>query len=128
MLQDKASMSSQTREVRIGNISIQVEVADTEAARIRGLSGKESLKEGSGMLFVFEEAGEWGIWMKDMQFPIDIIWADESGTIITIAKNIAPDTYPKSFYPTTPTVKYVLEVPAGFVQKEGIAEGDRIVI
>ncbi|MDZ4225999.1 MAG: DUF192 domain-containing protein, partial [Patescibacteria group bacterium] len=84
---------------------------------------RTSLAEGEGMLFVFEEQGAHGIWMKDMQFAIDIVWASRNGTIITIAERVAPDTYPQSFYASSAEARYVLEVPAGFVARAGIKEG-----
>ena len=104
-----------------------VEVADTEALREQGLSGRPNLPEGQGMLFVFDTDGVWGIWMKGMQFPIDIVWADASGTVVTVAVNIAPDTYPDSFYPTIPA-RYVLELQAGFTATHDIVVGSKIVL
>lgn len=80
------------------------------------------------MLFVFDKEDTWGIWMKDMQFAIDIIWADRTGTIITIARNVTPDTYPQAFYASEPRAIYVLEVPAGFTERQGIAEGAKFVL
>ncbi|MBC7836544.1 DUF192 domain-containing protein [Acetobacteraceae bacterium] len=114
--------------VTVGSTTIEAEVASTPASRGKGLSDRASLLPGNGMLFVFEEEGSWGIWMKDMQFPIDIIWAGSNGSIITIEKNITPSTYPTAFYPETPRAKYVLEVPAGFADEHTLAEGDIIVV
>lgn len=99
-------------EVSVNGQTIRVEIADTDEERIMGLSGREALAEGTGMLFVFEEGALQGIWMKDMKFPIDIIWLDESLNIIDIEKNVTPDTYPHVFYPPRP-VKYVLETNPG---------------
>ena len=107
----------------IGDATITVEKADTEAARERGLSGRASLAPDTGMLFVFEYSQIRGFWMKDMRFPIDIVWADETGKVVTIAENLSPDSYPQTFYPTSSAL-YVLEVPAGFVKAHGIAVGD----
>lgn len=117
--------TSSISTVTIGTTTVAVEMALDDTSRQRGLSGRASLAEGHGMLFVFEEEGDWGIWMKDMNFPIDIIWATKDGTIVTIEKNVEPNTYPKSFYPAQPAL-YVLEVPAGFADKYGIAEGQQI--
>lgn len=115
-------------EVTIGDTTIRVEVADTSAKRVQGLSGRTGLAEGEGMLFVFEEEGSWSMWMKDMRFAIDIIWVTKDGTIITIAKNVSPETYPQTFFASEPTARYVLEVPAGFVDRHSIAEGQKIVV
>ena len=116
-----------TTTVTIGPVVVLVEVASTDIARQRGLSGRTSLKEGSGMLFAFDADWEWGIWMKDMHFPIDIIWTDQDGTVVTVAKDISPDTYPQAFYPSVPA-RFVLEVPAGFVASHDIAKGSRLSI
>ena len=101
------------------------EVVQTEEARSRGLSGRASLAEGHGMLFVFEQDGQWGIWMKDMHFSIDILWLDAAGTVVTVASSISPETYPESFHPEAPA-RYVLELPAGYAAKAGIAKGARL--
>jgi len=64
------------------------------------------------MLFVFENPGIHGIWMKDMKFPIDIIWLDKDMSVISKELNVSPDTYPQVFYPSREAY-YVLEVKAG---------------
>ena len=115
------------RTISIGDTVISVEVADTEDSREQGLSGRSDLRSGKGMLFVFDTDGTWGIWMKDMQFPIDIVWVDVFGTVVTVAENVAPDTYPKVFNPSAPA-RYVLELPAGFTAEQGIKEGSIIKI
>src|SRR3989338_10801011 len=114
------------RTISIGGTVIYVDVADTEVLREQGLSGRSDLPSGKGMLFVFESDGLWGIWMKDMQFPIDIVWAGADGKVITVADNVAPETYPKVFSPSAPA-RYVLELPAGFAAAHGIVEGSQIV-
>jgi uncharacterized membrane protein (UPF0127 family) len=113
--------------IHVGKTSVIVDVVRTEEARERGLSGRDSLEGGHGMLFVFESEGLPGIWMKDMKFPIDIIWADKSGVIVTIARKVAPESYPTVFTPKSPAL-YVLEVPSGFADQYDIAEGDKIVL
>ncbi len=114
--------------VTIGTTEVRVNVADTLEERVQGLSGRKSLKEGEGLLFIFEQEGAQGIWMKDMLFPIDIVWASSDGTIITIAPNVTPDTYPEAFYAKEPVARYVLELPAGFAERHGIAEGAKLVV
>jgi uncharacterized protein len=113
--------------VYIGDTILPVEVAATEEARNRGLSGRGSLTEGSGMLFVFEVDNYWGIWMKDMRFSIDIVWLAKDGTIVTVAPEVSPATFPRSFLPQAPA-RYVLELPAGAAAHYGIAEGGHIVV
>jgi len=109
--------------------TVQVEVETTEASREQGLSGRTSLADGHGMLFVFDSPGNYGFWMKDMNFAIDMLFIDASGKIVTIAANASPKGYhqnpPQVFYPATP-VQYVLEVPAGFAAQNGITEGEQV--
>lgn len=116
------------KSVLIGTTTVTVEVVDTLELQTRGLSGRTTLPEGEGMLFIFDELDAPGIWMKDMLISIDIIWAEDDGTIVTIKERVSPDTYPQSFHPDSSRVRYVLEVPAGFVGRHGIAEGMKIVV
>jgi len=106
--------------------TIQVEVEATEAAREQGLSGRTSLPDGRGMLFVFQTLGVYGFWMKDMNFALDMLFADASGKIVTIVRDATPESYlqnpPQVFYPKIP-ILYVLEVPAGFAASHNIQEG-----
>lgn len=111
--------------VKVAGREIKAEIADTEEKRSRGLSGRKNLPEGAGMLFIFEIPAKYSFWMKDMRFPLDIIWIDENKKIIAISENISPNTYPTSFSPSDP-VKYVLEVNAGWVGKNKIKTGDFI--
>lgn len=119
--------SSSHTWVQVGNTVIRAEVANTQALQTRGLSGRSGLGPREGMLFIFEEEGEHSIWMKDMHFAIDIIWAKEDGTIVTIKEEATPESYPEAFYALEPAF-YVLEVPAGFVEAVGVAVGDKIVV
>ncbi len=95
--------------IKIGQGEIRAEVARTDEERVRGLSGRESLRADEGLLFVFEIPGNHGFWMKDMNFPIDIIWLNEERRVIHIERGVLPETFPRVFYPNRPA-KYVLEV------------------
>jgi uncharacterized protein len=122
-LKDSARNTLVELVLTVGNTEVLAEVADTPAKRLRGLSGRDELSEGKAMFFIFNEAGNHGIWMKDMKFPIDIAWLDEEGTIITIAREVSPDSYPTVFYPSG-AAKFVLEVPAGFFSTYSVDTGD----
>lgn len=108
--------------LKVGNRSIPIELADTDAERVQGLSGRESLQHGSGLLFLFEKMGIQGFWMKDMKFAIDIVWIDENWTVIGIERAVEPDSYPTVFYSNGP-VKYVLELNSGEAAALGIDIG-----
>ncbi len=98
-------------------------VSEPEEQQI-GLSKYSSLPQKNGMLFVFDESDFHSFWMKDMKFPIDIVWLDETLRVVDIKRKIHPDSYPTSFVPTE-KAKYVLEVNAGFIDKNFIKLGDQ---
>ena len=109
--------------IHIGDVPVRVEIADTELLRGRGLSGHAPLKSFEGMLFLFQEDGYPSFWMKDMLFPIDIVWISREGRIVHAIEGLSPDTYPTTF--KTPEVaRYVLELPAGFLEAHRVKTGD----
>lgn len=113
------------KEVQIKNKIIKVEVADDNKEKEKGLSGRKSLKESSGMLFMFDVSGDYIFWMKDMKIPIDIIWINENLYIVHIEEGVIPETYPITF--KSPSMsKYVLEVSTGFSSKNNFKVGDRV--
>jgi hypothetical protein len=67
------------------------------------------------MLFIFDQPQESKFWMKDMQFPLDILWLNEDREIIYIKESLQPETYPNTFGPDTPA-QYVIEINAGLVE------------
>lgn len=111
----------------IASTTVQASVADSIPERIKGLSGTPYLPEGVVKLFAFGAEGEHGIWMKDMNYSLDIIWVAKSGVIVHIEENISPDTYPDSFSSPKPAW-YVIEAPAGFVAANQISKGDAVVV
>jgi len=125
LLKDK--IAEKQSIIRIKDMEFSSIVADTINEQRTGLSGKESLPSGTVMLFVFPESTEVGIWMKDMHFPIDIIWVDEEFRIIHIVQNVQPETFPEVFKPSTPA-RYVIEANAGFVSQNDITLGDFVNI
>ncbi len=109
--------------LRIDGNAFKVKVADSDKEREKGLSGTEKLPQKRGMLFIFDTNGFWSIWMKDMNYPLDIIWLSEQKRIVHIEENVEPDTYPQNFMPHVPA-KYVVEFPANTVAKNSLKEGD----
>ncbi len=108
---------------------VNVEVADTQDERILGLSNRRYLGDYEGMLFVFDQKVNTSFWMKDMYFPLDIIFIDESNFIIDIQENREPCT--ETYCPmisSSSMYKYVLEVNAGFCESNGIVVGSSIVL
>lgn len=112
-----------TGNIKFDKFSITVDIADTEELRSLGLSGRSRLAPNRGMIFIFDKPGFYGFWMKDMRFPIDIIWLDENWKVIDITANAKPSSYPESFIPMSPA-QYVLEVPAYFSTRHNIKIGN----
>lgn len=126
----KRIFSKALPSITIGKTKIPVEVADTPPKRAQGLSDRDFLPPGTGMLFVFPKAGIYSFWMKDMRFALDFIWINDS-KVVQISTNIPPpDKYGSNMPVVTPgsPVTHVLEVPAGFVSANKLAVGDSVVL
>lgn len=109
--------------VYMEGVSIDVELALTGEARERGLSGRDFLGDNAGMLFVFPSDDRYGFWMKDMNFPLDIIWFDQNFKVVDVAESVSPVTFPNSFLPRD-AARYVLEINAGMFKNLGGRIGD----
>lgn len=113
-----------------GGNAISVEVADTQAARERGLSGRACIQAGQGMLFTFDEAAIHPFWMNEMRFPIDIIWI-RNGVVVEVAADLPPpsETFwvPATHQPSEPA-DMVLELKAGEAARLGLSPGTPIDI
>ena len=108
--------------VQAGPVLLTAEVASTPEDRAKGLGGRSGLATGEGMLLDFDKPDLYGIWMKNMQFPLDIIWLDTNLMVVHIESSVSPTTYPAVFKPSSPA-KYVLEAPVGFVAESGLTVG-----
>ena len=113
------------RTIHLDGNAISVSVSDTDESRQLGLSGRSALAADEGMLFVFQTDGAYAFWMKDMNFPIDIIWISADDRIVYMVQHASPDTYPHAFVPSAPA-RYVLEVSAGYVVQHNVHTGDTI--
>ena len=106
-----------------------IEIADSDYERTLGLGNRDFLDNESGMLFVFEKETIPGLWMKDMKFPIDIIWINSDFEITGIEKDLRPCVKGEIcpiVYPSAP-VKYVFEINAGLSEKYNLSEGNRVL-
>lgn len=122
--------SKTTASSTINDQTIDLLVADTDETRIKGLSGKDSLPENQGMLFVFDEKAEYSFWMKDMKFPIDIIFMNDEN-VVTVYENVEPASESNTSlerYTATEPANYVLELNAGEANKLNIKTGSTITI
>lgn len=118
------------KEIIVAGKTLEVELADTEEKRAKGLSNRNILGPNEGMLFIFASKDVVpSFWMKDMTFPIDIIWINddkiaEIDKVAEIQANVS-DAKLKLYTPAK-AVDYVLEVNAGFCNKYGIKVGDSV--
>ena len=109
---------------------VQLEVVNytNPAGMAQGLSYRESLCPQCGMLFVFKEAGLRSFWMRDMRFPLDIIFLDEEFAVVDVARNMEPCGGVCIPYQSRHDAKYVFEVNAGFAGEHALEEGKRLQI
>ena len=123
-------MPSEThyKTVKISDINIKAEVADTTLKRIEGLMSKKVLPGNQGMLFIFNEENHHGIWMLNMSFPIDILWINKDLEIVDIVEDAQPCKINCPIYLPDKKALYVLEVNSGFISKNRIQKGDLISI
>ena len=108
-------------------VSIPVEVSDTPEKRSLGLGKRDKLENGWGMLFVFEKRIPHSFWMKNMRFPIDIIWL-ENQRIVELAENVPPPQEgesPKVMEPRLPS-NFVLELESGRARALGLNVGQKL--
>lgn len=116
------------QEIVVGRVGLgyfNFELANTEAKRVKGLSGKLKLPDTDAMLFVFDSPGEQCVWMKDMKFNLDILWFSEGKKLVYEKRDVAPSTYPEKFCSDTPA-KYVVEMSAGVADKNELKIGDKL--
>ena len=111
-----------------GEISYQVEVADTDYKRTKGLMKRTKLAQNSGMIFLFNASHPQPIamWMKNTFIPLDMLFLSENFEIIAIVENTTPMSL-KFIQPTKKYVAAVVELNAGDVKKHGIKTGDKII-
>ena len=105
------------------NVPVYVEVADTEAARERGLMYREHMDDDAGMLFLFPDAAPLNFWMKNTLIPLDILFFDAEWNLVSTATMTPCVADPCALYPSEGPAKYALEVNAGFLKSNGIAKG-----
>lgn len=123
--------AEQKKEIKIGDNTLTVAIADSEEERKNGLSNKASLPENEGMLFIFEQKDVYpSFWMRGMLIPIDIIWINDD-KVVKIDKNLEPP--PKdtpnsalSLYSPPKPIDYILEVNTGYSDKNSLDVGSPV--
>ncbi len=117
--------------VTIGDASFVVELAVTPQQQAQGLSGRPGLAPGTGMLFIFESEGLHSFWMKDMRFPLDMVWISAEHAVVDITEDVPPPgpgqtTADLPAYIPAEPAQYVLEINAGEAESADIRIGDMV--
>src|SRR5919109_1562425 len=115
-------------KVTLKGFELNADVPITSELMAKGLAVKNQLKENEAILFVFEESAKHSFWMKDMKFPIDIIWLDNDGKVVHIEQNLQPCVLVlicPNYIPNTDS-QYVLETATEFTQRYNISVGTDI--
>lgn len=107
---------------------LKSEVADTPEKLLFGLAFRPNLPEGEAMLFIYGESSPHKVWTKEFQFPVDIIWVDESKIVVHVEKDVPPcsdDPCPR-YDPQSNDARYVIESNAGFISRGNVAVGNKL--
>lgn len=121
------NMNTNYAKAIINGNEITLEIVTSLEDQRRGLSNRDSLEYNSGMLFVYKDLTIRSFWMKEMEFPIDILWIDENNMIIGIEENVLPDSFPDKFISPEP-VRFVLELIGGWSVEHDVKIGDLVDI
>jgi uncharacterized membrane protein (UPF0127 family) len=123
------SNNSNLKTIFIDDKEIKVEVAKTSEEKAKGLSNREKLDKNSGMIFVFDKDSKPIFWMKDTKIALDIVWINDD-KVIGVEKNVQPEPGKKDNqlkkYSAPTKIDYVLEVNAGFSDKNNIKSGSTV--
>ena len=103
----------ETIKLKLGSKEFELEIADTRDKQIKGLMDRDKLDDQKGMLFVFEPATRPAFWMRNVRFPIDIIFIDQQGLITEIWKNQEPCGFVCTAQQPAELTSYVIEINAG---------------
>lgn len=118
-----------TSTVMIRGKKFSAYIADTPARQAIGLMFRERLKNSECMLFIFNKPGSYGIWMRNMRFPIDIIWLDDCRKVISVKNAVQPaGSLEFTTYHPSAAAKYVIEIQSGFIRQNKIKVGQHIDI
>lgn len=109
------------------SVTVNVEVAENDAQRARGLMFRDHLNADAGMLFIFEQPQQLSFWMKNTLIPLDILFFDAEGKFISSAMMKPCTEDPCPGYPSGGMAKYALEVNGGFVEKNAIGTEWRMI-
>lgn len=106
---------------------VRIEVAADDDTRAQGLMFRDRVPEGTGMLFVFPQSGDYPFWMKNTLVPLDMIWIDDQKRVVHVQHGVPPcKADPCPSYPPHAVAKYVLELGDGQAAKHRIVNGSTL--
>ncbi|MBC8500389.1 MAG: DUF192 domain-containing protein [Nanoarchaeota archaeon] len=120
---EKTKFEYETGEVVLGDITVNVEIADTYDKVMFGLMEREKLGEFEGMLFIFSDEEPRTFWMKNTLIPLDIIFINSDFEIVKIQHAVPCEEDPCELYPSEEPAKFVVEVNEGFSEEHGVDKG-----
>jgi len=121
----------QTQVINInfpGGVALRAEVADTPEKLLFGLAFRNVLPPGEGMVYIFGESGPHRVWTKEFQFPVDVIWVDESKVVVHVVEKAPPCIESRCpwYGPPPRDARYIIEANAGFVEQANVAIGSQL--
>lgn len=121
---DTTAFGLRIAELKVSNVPLTAEIADTPQASENGLMFRDSLPEDRGMLFIFEQPRKASFWMRNTKIPLSIAYIDSTGKILEIkSMNPLDDTVVPS---TSDEVAYALEVNQGWFARHAIPSGAKV--
>jgi uncharacterized membrane protein (UPF0127 family) len=111
--------------MRVGTEEFVLEIAADDATRTIGLMNRTSMPANRGMIFVFPRAQRLGFWMRNTRIPLDIIYVDQDGTVVSVHSMRPLDL---TRIPSAGPAKYAIELNQGAAARCGIKPGDQLQI
>jgi len=107
--------------------TVHLEVAPDPPSRTRGLSGRTSVPQGTGMVFLYPQDSTGGFWMKDTKVPLSIAFVATSGKVVSVSEMAPCRADPcQVYYPGAP-YRYAVELPAGGFAAAGVGPGGMVL-
>ena len=114
-----------TTNMKLGAANFQIEIANKDKTREHGLMQRDSMPMNHGMIFVFPTEKPLEFWMKNTRFPLDIVYIDHDGKVVSIKQMKA---YDLTGIPSESPAKYAIELNLGIASQAGVKVGDRVDI
>jgi uncharacterized protein len=112
-------------KMKVGRETFTLEVADTPKKQQLGLMHRKSMPQDRGMIFVFPDEDERNFWMKNTLIPLDIVYMDAGGKVVSVKQMKALD---ETSVPSDGPAKYAVELNQGAAKRAGVAAGDVLVV